>query len=120
MRKLKLYVYPQGSQRRELKYLSTFRKRNRRDSVSSASETGTAQTIEGNFNGVVGPRCGTWIDSRTQLGSWIKEGDNPVDEIETSPSGILSITGHLKSCENLGRPWSKAKYYLLTDSELVP
>ena len=120
MRKLCLYDNPQGSQRGELKYLSTLRKRNQRDSVSSASETGTAQTYSGNSIGVVGPRYETEIDSRTQLGSWIKEGDNPVDEIETSPSGILSITGHLKSCENLGRPWSKAKYYLLTDSELVP
>ena len=31
-----------------------------------------------------------------------------------------SIAGHVKSCENLPRPWGKAKYYLMTDSELVP
>ena len=28
--------------------------------------------------------------------------------------------GHVKSCLNLGGPPSKAKYYLLTDSEQVP
>ena len=28
--------------------------------------------------------------------------------------------GHEKSCLNLGGPPSKAKYYLLTDSEQVP
>ena len=33
---------------------------------------------------------------------------------------ILSRTGHEKSCLNLGGPPSKAKYYLLTDSEQVP
>ena len=35
-------------------------------------------------------------------------------------STFLSTTGHLKSCGNPGRPRSKAKHYLLTDSELVP
>ena len=34
-----------------------------------------------------------------------------------------SIAGHVKSCENLPRPWGKAKYYLMngvieTESEL--
>ena len=27
---------------------------------------------------------------------------------------------HVKFRENLPRPWGKAKYYLMTDSELVP
>ena len=31
-----------------------------------------------------------------------------------------SRTGHEKPCLNLGRPFSKAKYYLMTDSESVP
>ncbi len=35
-------------------------------------------------------------------------------------ASILSRTGHEKSCLNLGRPLSKAKYYLLTDSGQVP
>ena len=35
-------------------------------------------------------------------------------------ASILSRTGHEKSCLNLGGPPSKAKYYLLTDSVLVP
>ena len=33
---------------------------------------------------------------------------------------FLSTAGHLKSCGNLGRPLSKAKYSSATDSELVP
>ena len=36
-----------------------------------------------------------------------------------SPWGFLSKTGHVQSCLNLGRPFSKAKYYLTTDSEQV-
>ena len=35
-------------------------------------------------------------------------------------SSILSRTEHVKFCLNLGGPPSKAKYYLLTDSEQVP
>ena len=34
-----------------------------------------------------------------------------------SSSGILSSTGHEKSCVNIGRPLSKTKYYSVTDSE---
>ena len=32
----------------------------------------------------------------------------------------LSKAGHVKSCLNMGRPRSKPKYSLQTDSELVP
>lgn len=35
-------------------------------------------------------------------------------------SCFLSNTGHVESCVNLGRPLSKAKYELVTDSEPVP
>ena len=35
-------------------------------------------------------------------------------------STFLSKAGHLKSCLNPGGPLSKAKYSLMTDSELVP
>ena len=47
-------------------------------------------------------------------------GDSPVTEIIDSPARYLSTTGHVKSCGNLGRPFSKAKYYSVTDSEQVP
>ena len=71
-------------------------------------------------SGVVGPRHGTRVDSRTELESSAKEGDSPVSEINNSPSGILSTTEHLKFCGNLGGPSSKPKYSPATDSELVP
>ncbi len=48
------------------------------------------------------------------------EGNSPVNKIQEEPSGIPSTTGHVKSCGNPGGPSSKAKYMLLTDSELVP
>ncbi len=48
------------------------------------------------------------------------EGDSPVNENGSAFGGILSIMGHVVSRENLGSPLSKAKYELLTDSELVP
>ena len=49
-----------------------------------------------------------------------REGDSPVLEIEANRSRYLSTAGHVQSGGNLGRPFSKAKYYSLTDSELVP
>ena len=46
-------------------------------------------------------------------------GDSPV--IEKWLGGVTkSRTGHVKFCLNMGGPSSKAKYYLSTDSELVP
>ncbi len=50
----------------------------------------------------------------------IKEGDNPVHDSLLRPSGILSIAGHEKSCENWRGPSRKAKYSQETDSEPVP
>ena len=47
-------------------------------------------------------------------------GDTPVIEIQERPVGIPSRAGHEKPCLNLGGPSSKTKYYLPTDSELVP
>ncbi len=47
-------------------------------------------------------------------------GESPVSEIDNLLASILSRTGHEKPCLNLGGPPSKAKYYLLTDSEQVP
>ena len=48
------------------------------------------------------------------------DGDSPVCEIHVSPIRHPSTTGHEKSCGNQGGPSSKAKYYLMTDSEPVP
>ena len=42
-----------------------------------------------------------------------------VDERSKGPSGIQSISGHVKSGENTGGPPSKPKYYLMTDSGAV-
>ena len=46
-------------------------------------------------------------------------GDSPVDEKRSEPSGIHSISGHVKSGEKTGGPPSKPKYYLMTDSGAV-
>jgi hypothetical protein len=49
------------------------------------------------------------------------EGDSPVREIhQTSWIDFPSTTGHVEPCGNSGGPSPKAKYYLTTDSELVP
>ena len=39
------------------------------------------------------------------------EGDSPVGERERTSGGLLSTTGHGKSCGKLGGPPSKAKYH---------
>ena len=49
-----------------------------------------------------------------------KEGDSPVDEIDKRLSQYLSTTGHEQPGGKLGRPFSKPKYSLATDSEQVP
>jgi hypothetical protein len=49
-----------------------------------------------------------------------KEGDSPVDEMTVPLVRHLSTAGPVKSRRNLGGPSPKAKYYLATDSELVP
>jgi hypothetical protein len=46
-------------------------------------------------------------------------GDNPVRE-KVVKRVTKSRSGHEKSWLNIGGPSSKAKYYLLTDSERVP
>ena len=48
-----------------------------------------------------------------------KEGDSPVSE-KLVRWVTKSRSGHEKSWLNMGGPSSKAKYYLLTDSEPVP
>jgi hypothetical protein len=59
--------------------------------------------------------------SRMVLESPTIAGDSPVGEKKLSFStGFPSTAGHVKSRWNLGRPLSKAKYSLVTDSEPVP
>ena len=58
--------------------------------------------------------------SRTNLERTTGEGESPVSEKSKASDVLLSTTGHEKSCGNLGGPSSKAKYYPVTDSELVP
>ena len=53
--------------------------------------------------------------------SWIRhtiEGDSPVLESFESPEGYLSRSEHVKLRLNLRGPSRKAKYSLMTDSEL--
>ena len=50
-----------------------------------------------------------------------KVGDSPVGENKwSSLIKFPSTAGHVKSCGKPGGPPSKAKYYLVTDSEPVP
>ncbi|CAG8694015.1 2293_t:CDS:2, partial [Ambispora leptoticha] len=71
--------------------------------VVVASEPGTAQT---NYK--------KWLESHA------KESESLVFEINNSPHFILSTTRHVKSCGKQRGPPRKAKYSLVTDSELVP
>ena len=48
------------------------------------------------------------------------EGDSPVSEFAQTLDEDQSTAGHGKPCGKMGGPPSKAKYYLVTDSELVP
>jgi hypothetical protein len=50
----------------------------------------------------------------------IKEGDNPVSEMYRTLEEFQSTVGHVKPGGKSGRPLSKAKYILATDSEQVP
>ena len=47
-------------------------------------------------------------------------GDSPLTENQYDPTGIPIRTVHVKRRLNPGGPPSKAKYSLMTDSELVP
>ena len=47
-------------------------------------------------------------------------GDSPVGENKAALDRYLSTAGHVQSGRNQGRPLSKAKYSLATDSEQVP
>jgi hypothetical protein len=47
-------------------------------------------------------------------------GDTPVGVRQRLPECFPSSTGPLKSCVNLAGPPAKPKYFLVTDSALVP
>ncbi len=48
------------------------------------------------------------------------EGESPVIEMHMTLVDFPSMAGHEKSRLNLPGPSGKAKYYSVTDSELVP
>ena len=48
------------------------------------------------------------------------EGESPVNEMHMTLVDFPSMAGHEKSRLNLPGPSGKAKYYSVTDSELVP
>ena len=54
------------------------------------------------------------------MGRPIVEGENPVDENRILLVSIQSTAGHVKPGGKTGGPPSKPKYYLMTDSEVVP
>ncbi len=54
------------------------------------------------------------------MGKSVIEGDSPVLEKPKLLDEHPSRAGHEKPCLNPGGPSSKAKYYLVTDSESVP
>ena len=64
---------------------------------------------------VIKHRC-----SRTRMERRAKEGDSPVGETPVPLVWFLSTAGLVKSRWKPGGPSPKAKYYLVTDSELVP
>ena len=67
-----------------------------------------------------GPRYVTDNSNRTVLEKQAIEGESPVCERKVRASGIQSSTRHEESRMNKRGPSRKAKYYLVTDSELVP
>ena len=54
------------------------------------------------------------------MGKHTIEGESPVNEKQVTPRRIQSSARHEKSRMNERGPSRKAKYYLVTDSELVP
>ena len=87
----------------ELKYLSSRRKGNHRDSLSSDERTGI--------------RPMSVVNNENDLEKSAIVGDSPVSVKKLQSS---SRAGHVQSCLNMGRPRSKPKYSLPTDSEQVP
>ena len=65
-------------------------------------------------------RVTKYFSSRRDMERSTIDGYSPVRERKISLDWFLSRAGHVKPCLNLGGPPSKAKYELMTDSELVP
>ena len=119
-----------------MKHLSTLRKRKNFDSLSSGERKGNSLnrvyviTRKCCTLGVVGfkrtdLRIGQKVTNqcfnRKGLEKPATDGDSPVcKKTLTFWFEFLSTTRHVKSRGNPGRPLPKAKYSLVTDSELVP
>ena len=106
---------------RELKHLSTWRKRKQTsDFLSSGERKGKSL----NHSDVSEWGCRTasvqLIHKPKYLERYAIEGDSPVSVPVSSVSSILSRAGPEKSCLNLPAPSGKAKYSLEIDSEPVP
>ena len=67
-----------------------------------------------------GPRYTINNSNRNVLEKHTIEGESPVYEKQTEVSRIQSSARHEKSRMKERGPSRKAKYYLMTDSELVP
>ena len=67
-----------------------------------------------------GPRYTINNSRRNVLEKHTIEGESPVSERRVEVSGIQSSTRHEKSRMKERGPSRKVKYYLVTDSELVP
>ena len=106
--------YPEqsGSKPRELKHLSTWRRRKQFSDCASSGERTRKSPNQADYGqaGVVGPHCGIRVDSGTGLERPTKGGDSPVHEINFIPSGILSTAGSETPCRKLPAPSGKAKY----------
>ena len=113
-----------GSERGELKHLSTRRKRTRRDSASSGERTRNSLNRAGVIAcrrcrcGVAGPsvlsaertRSYKSLPKPNALERAATEGDRPVRESVDSPGGIPSKNEHGKLGLNPSGPPDKAKY----------
>ena len=87
-----------------------------------ASERGPAQTDKLACRGCRAVHCEVKKVEVSRIGMERPgiEGNTPVDENQDSSVRYLSKAGHEKPCLNPGRPLSKAKYSVVTDSERVP
>ena len=111
-----------GGEPRELKHLSTWRKRNQcRDAPSSGERNGQSPNRGPCGRGVVGPTDGTSEVRRSPLERGATDGESPVAEGEGLVLvEFLSNARHEKSGVKLGGPPSKPKDSCVTDSGRVP
>ena len=100
-----------AGKRRELKHLSTCRKR-KKNRFSEQWRAKGEQPKPVMLRHSRGCRTAILVNKKkwNELESQITEGDNPVRVSFISHSGILSRAGHEESCLNLRGPSRKAKY----------